>query len=126
MSTAFLSGPECIRRFAILERLKRRNYACHTNSIDPSTGRRGNCSVGLDSCSAVRHCGNSELSVTKVAWANPHISFYIDVTEPSGKVTSWGVDAAAPSALAARRWTATSMKAGDVVTVEGFPARNGN
>ena len=63
--------------------------------------------------------------VTKVEWANPHISFYVDVTEPSGKVTNWGVDAAAPSALAARGWTSTSMKAGDVVTVEGFPARNG-
>jgi len=63
--------------------------------------------------------------VTKVAWANPHISFYVDVAGPDGKVTNWGIDAAAPSALAARGWTSASMKAGDVVTVEGFLARNG-
>jgi len=63
--------------------------------------------------------------VTRVAWANPHISFYIDVTDETGKVTTWGVDAAAPAALAARGWTRTSLKAGEVVTVEGFPARGG-
>jgi len=54
-----------------------------------------------------------------------NISISVDVTEPAGNVTNWGIDAAAPSALAARGWTAPSMKAGDVVTVEGFPARNG-
>ncbi len=63
--------------------------------------------------------------VTRVAWANPHISFYIDATDETGKVTTWGVDAAAPAALAARGWTRTSLKAGDVVTVEGFAARDG-
>ena len=63
--------------------------------------------------------------VTKVTWANPHISFYVDVTDEDGKVTNWGVDAAARSALAGRGWTRTSLKPGDIVTVEGFPARNG-
>ena len=63
--------------------------------------------------------------VTKVAWSNPHISIYIDVTDQNGKVTNWGVDSAAPSALVARGWTPTSVKPGDVVTVEGFAARNG-
>ena len=63
--------------------------------------------------------------VAKVTWANPHIAFYVDVTDEGGKVTHWGVDAAAPSALAGRGWTRTSLKPGDVVTVEGFAARNG-
>ena len=64
-------------------------------------------------------------TVTKVAWANPHIAFYVDVTDDSGKVTNWSVDAAAPSALAGRGWTRTSLKAGDVITVEGFAAKSG-
>ena len=63
--------------------------------------------------------------VTKVVWANPHISFYVDVTDEGGKVTNWGVDAAGPPALAGRGWTRTSLKPGDVITVEGFPAKNG-
>ena len=63
--------------------------------------------------------------VTKVVWANPHISFYVDVTDEGGKVTNWGFDAAGPTALAGRGWTRTSLKSGDTITVEGFPARNG-
>ena len=63
--------------------------------------------------------------VTKVAWVNPHISFHMDVTDETGRVTTWGVDAAAPAALAARGWIRTSLRPGDVVTVEGFPARDG-
>ena len=63
--------------------------------------------------------------VTKVTWANPHISFYVDVTDDTGKVTTWGVDAAAPAALVARGWTRNLLKPGDVVAVQGFAARDG-
>lgn len=62
--------------------------------------------------------------VTKVEWSNPHISFYLDVTDESGKLTNWGVDAAAPSALLRRGWDKTGLKPGDIITVEGFHARN--
>ena len=63
--------------------------------------------------------------VTKVEWGNPHISFFIDVADESGKVTNWGVDAASPTALAGLGWNRTSMKPGDVITVDGFRAKNG-
>ena len=63
--------------------------------------------------------------VTKVEWSNPHISFFIDVVDEKGAVTNWSIDAAAPAALARRGWDRTSMKQGDFVAVEGFPARNG-
>ncbi len=63
--------------------------------------------------------------VTKVEWANPHISFYVDVKDDTGKVTNWGFDGAAPAMLTMRGWTRTSLKPGDHVTVAGFAARNG-
>jgi hypothetical protein len=63
--------------------------------------------------------------LTRVNWANPHISFHLDVTDETGKVTDWGVNAAAPSALSARGCTRESLRIGDVVTIEGYPARNG-
>jgi hypothetical protein len=62
--------------------------------------------------------------VTKVTWANPHVSFQIDVTEQGKKVT-WGVDGAPPAALASRGVERTALKPGDVVTVAGAPARYG-
>jgi hypothetical protein len=64
-------------------------------------------------------------TITKVEWSNPHISFYLDVKDGSGKVTNWGVDAAAPAALARRGWDRTSLKPGDVITVDAFQARSG-
>ena len=65
-------------------------------------------------------------TVTKVEWTNPHVWFYIDVKDPSGKVTNWGMEMGGPNGLLRAGWTRNSMKAGDVVTVDGFKARSGN
>jgi hypothetical protein len=64
-------------------------------------------------------------TITRVEWVNPHISLYLDVKDKAGTVTKWGVDAAAPAALAGRGLERTSLKAGDTIAVEAFPARNG-
>jgi hypothetical protein len=64
--------------------------------------------------------------VTKVEWENPHTWFYIDVADANGNVTSWGMELASPNLLMRNGWTRSSMQIGDVVTVEGFHAKNGN
>jgi hypothetical protein len=63
-------------------------------------------------------------TVTKVEWQNPHVWFYIDVTEETGK-KAWEVELQAnPNALFRRGWNKNSLRIGDVVTVEGFLPRN--
>ena len=64
-------------------------------------------------------------TVTKVEWANPHVWFYIDVKDASGKVANWGMEMGGPNGLLRSGWTRNSMKPGDVVTVDGFRARSG-
>jgi hypothetical protein len=64
-------------------------------------------------------------TVTKLEWTNPHVWFYIDVKDESGKVTNWGMEMGSPNGLLRTGWTRNSMKLGDVVTVDGFKARNG-
>jgi uncharacterized protein DUF6152 len=64
-------------------------------------------------------------TLTRVDWANPHISFFLDVKDKAGTVTHWGVDAAAPAALASRGLDRATLKPGDTITVEAYPARNG-
>ena len=64
-------------------------------------------------------------AVTKVEWTNPHVWFYLDVKDPSGKVTNWGMEMGGPNGLLRAGWTRNSMKVGDVVTVDGFKARSG-
>lgn len=65
-------------------------------------------------------------SVTKIEWMNPHAYFYIDVTDPAGKVTNWGLEMGSPNGLMRQGWTRNSMKVGDVVTVEGSAAKDGS
>ena len=64
-------------------------------------------------------------TVTKVEWQNPHTWFYIDVKDDAGNVANWGMELASPNLLMRNGWTRSSMKEGDVVTVEGFHAKNG-
>ena len=64
-------------------------------------------------------------TVTKVEWTNPHVWFYIDVKDETGKVINWGMEMGGPNGLLRAGWTRNSMKAGDEVTVDGFKARSG-
>jgi hypothetical protein len=65
-------------------------------------------------------------TVTKVEWANPHTFFYIDVSEPTGKVDNWALELGSPNGLMRRGWTRNSMKIGDTVTVTGWRAKDGS
>ena len=64
-------------------------------------------------------------AVTKIDWSNPHVYFYIDVEDEAGHVANWAFEMGAPGALKNSGWTRTSMKIGDLVTVEGTQAKDG-
>jgi hypothetical protein len=64
--------------------------------------------------------------VKKVEWMNPHIWYYVDVKDETGKVTTWGFSGGAPGMLTRRGFTKDTLKAGDVVTVRGFRAKDGS
>ena len=75
-----------------------------------------------DSTKVVKLTGN----VTRVDWQNPHAYFYIDVKNAeTGRVENWAFEMGAPSVISRQGWTKTSMKIGDVVTVEGTRAKDG-
>ncbi|MBI4887501.1 MAG: hypothetical protein HY824_10435 [Acidobacteria bacterium] len=61
--------------------------------------------------------------VSKVEWTNPHVRFYVDVTEADGKVTMWNMEVASPSALARNGWSSRTLKVGDKITVEGYSGK---
>ncbi|MEP7353624.1 MAG: DUF6152 family protein, partial [Acidobacteriota bacterium] len=64
-------------------------------------------------------------AITKVDWSNPHVYFYIDVEDDKGAVTNWALEMGAPGALKGRGWDRTTLKIGDVVVVDGSPAKDG-
>ena len=65
-------------------------------------------------------------NVTKVDWVNPHVRFYVDVKDESGRVTTWEFEFGAPNILLRRGMGRNTMKPGDVITVDGFRAKDGS
>ena len=55
---------------------------------------------------------------------NPHSWFYVDVTEPDGRVVRWGFEGSTPTSLLRSGFSPKSLKAGDEVTVKGSHARD--
>jgi hypothetical protein len=64
-------------------------------------------------------------TITKVLWANPHIILTFNVKENSGAVTVWSAESGSPGSVERVGWNRNSVKAGDKVTMEVYPARNG-
>jgi hypothetical protein len=63
-------------------------------------------------------------TVSEFRFTNPHGLITLSVKSPQG-VDVWRVETNAPTLLRRRGWTADSLKPGDVVTVDGWRARDG-
>jgi Family of unknown function (DUF6152) len=61
--------------------------------------------------------------VTNVAWTNPHMRVYIDVTDASGKVTNWNLELTSPNSVRRQGWGKNDLKAGDKVIFEGYAGK---
>ena len=65
-------------------------------------------------------------TVTKMEWANPHIYYYVDVTDASGKVVNYAVEGGPPNVLFRQGWRKDTLKTGDVIIVDGYKAKDGS
>jgi len=64
--------------------------------------------------------------VTRVEWQNPHIWFFVDVKDESGKVTNWGFSGGAPGQLMRRGINKDVIQPGMTIMVDGFLAKDGS
>jgi hypothetical protein len=62
--------------------------------------------------------------VTRIDWVNPRAFFFVDVKDANGTVMNWAVDFGNPLELEREGWKKSSLHIGDVVTVDGSPARS--
>ena len=68
-----------------------------------------------------------EGTVTGVEWINPHAFIYADLKDGHGKVANWKLELGSLGMLTKYGgWTETTVKRGDHVTVQGFPAKDGS
>jgi hypothetical protein len=64
-------------------------------------------------------------TVTKIEWTNPHAWLFIDAKQDNGSVQSWAIELVGINDLLRLGWGRDKVKAGDVIDVAGFGARNG-
>jgi hypothetical protein len=64
-------------------------------------------------------------SVTDFRFSNPHAIISLEVKNKAGMVEEWKAETNAVTLMKRRGWTKDSLKAGDVVTIDGWPSRDG-
>ena len=64
-------------------------------------------------------------TVAEFRFTNPHGIITITGGRAGGPQETWRAETNAPTLLRRRGWTPTSLKPGDVITIEGWPSRDG-
>jgi hypothetical protein len=64
-------------------------------------------------------------TVTEFRFTNPHGMIAVNVKTPNGAIEPWRAETNAPVVLVQRGWSRDSIKPGMVVTIEGWPSRDG-
>jgi Family of unknown function (DUF6152) len=64
-------------------------------------------------------------TVTRIQWSSPHVYTYIDVKDDQGKTTNYKVEMGSPAALGKAGWDRNKLKVGEMVTLQGWRAKNG-
>lgn len=65
-------------------------------------------------------------TVTKVEWRNPHAWIYVDVVGDEDTVANWAFEIGSPNGLKRRGWSRNTVQVGDVISVNGYRARDGS
>jgi hypothetical protein len=64
-------------------------------------------------------------TVIQFEWSNPHAWLYVAGKDRSGKAVHWSFEMGSPGGLHRRGWKKAELKEGDMVTVEGYGAKDG-
>ncbi len=64
-------------------------------------------------------------ALTKLEWFNPHIWFYVDVTNDKGEVEKWQCEMGSPNQLMRAGWKKEDLPLGTVIRAQANPARDG-
>jgi len=73
---------------------------------------------------------NKVITVTGVVkgfrWSNPHTWIYLTVDDGKGGKVEWACEGRAPGVLLRAGWTPKSIAAGDKITIDMSPAKDGS
>ena len=90
--------------------------------VAPQAAAHHSFAVFFDDTKSVSVSG----SVTEFRFTNPHAIIEITRKTPQGQTETWRAETNAVTLLRRRGWTAESLKVGEMVTIEGWPSRDGS
>jgi hypothetical protein len=64
-------------------------------------------------------------AVTKIEWTNPHAWVFIDAKDDTGVTQNWAIELVGINDLLRLGWGRDKVKTGDVISIDGFGAKNG-
>jgi len=70
--------------------------------------------------------GSVEGVVEEVFWANPHVHYYIPVTNADASEELWEIEGSNLNGMTRRGWTRDTIIPGDEIRVTGNLGRDGN
>ena len=65
-------------------------------------------------------------TVTQWKWSNPHVWIFLSVDDEKGGKAEWAIEGRTPGQLVRSGWSKSSLKPGDVITVDFSPAKDGS
>jgi hypothetical protein len=84
----------------------------------PAVAHHGSASYRVDKSIVLK-----QATVTRFLWANPHAMVLFDVKDDRGNIAHWAGEAGSPAAIRALGWNKFSMRPGDVIAIELYPAK---
>lgn len=63
--------------------------------------------------------------VTRMEWTNPHAWLFLETRDEAGNALTWAVELVGINDLLRLGWGRSRVQVGDVISVEGYGARNG-
>jgi hypothetical protein len=64
-------------------------------------------------------------AVTEWKWTNPHVWILLSADDGKGGKVDWAIEGRTPGQLLRAGWSRSTLKAGDVITVDFSPAKDG-
>src|SRR5688572_16431076 len=86
-----------------------------------TAGAHHSFAVYFDSSKSVTITGK----VTAFRFTNPHGTIVLEAADAQGQVREWRAETNAPVVLQRRGWSRDSVRAGETITIEGWPSRDG-
>ena len=65
-------------------------------------------------------------TVVDFQFRNPHGLIRVTLADKDGRQVTWKAETNSPSILQRRGWSKDTLKAGEVITMDGWPARDGS